>query len=400
MARLRKQQPKQFNDGIANITNELVNRRAAVNSNIITSQSVPYTELRAIYKTGLGSKIVRLKSAYALNETLEFEKESELAFYSAKLSKKVKLAVRFMLAFGRGIIVIHQRGEDLSTPLRSSYDVDRLRFDVFSGDMITAGGTSVDLDDDRYMKPLMYVIRGHMIHPSRVIDFVYIEPPELDAPLYNYGGISEFELIYSQIVGDSIVERSSSSILEKNANWVYKVAGLKDAMRSRQDEDIVRYFGRIEDMRNMYGAVLLDADDSAENIAQTLSNLSDVDQVSLRRVAMVTGIPLSVLVGENVKGLNSSGDNERAVFQDTIENLQTDFIHDPINQLMFKLGFSPVKFKENQGETALARIQYDKIAVDIAVQLTAIGEDGSKYLADKGVIKPDTWGDYFTEPQL
>jgi hypothetical protein len=153
-------------------------------------------------------------------------------------------------------------------------------------------------------------------------------------------------------------------------------------------------------MRNMYGAVLLDADDSAENIAQTLTNLADVDQISLRRVAMVTGIPLSVLVGENVKGLNSSGDNERAVFQDTIENLQTDFIHDPLNQLMFKLGFSPVKFKENQGETALARIQYDKIAVDIAVQLTAIGEDGAKYLADKGVIKPDTWGDYFTEPQL
>ena len=113
---------------------------------------------------------------------------------------------------------------------------------------------------------------------------------------------------------------------------------------------------------------------------------------------MVTGIPLSVLVGENVKGLNSSGDNERAVFQDTIENLQTDFIYDPVNLLLGKLGFDQVRFKENQGDTALSRIQYDKIAVDIAVQLTAIGEDGAKYLADKGVIKPDNWDSFFGEP--
>ena len=389
---------KGFKDGITDISNALVNQRNVLNKSRITARTVDYEELRSIYKTGLGSKIVRLKAAYALNDTLDWTDERAKIFFDGKLSKKVKLAVRFMLAFGRGIIVIHQRGDDLSTPLRNETDINRLRFDVFSGDMVTAGGTSVDLDDDRYMKPMMYVVRGHYIHPSRVIDFTYVEPPELDAPLYNYGGISEFELIYSQLVGDSVVERSSVNILEKNANWVYKVAGLKDAMRSRQDEDIVRYFSRVEDMRSMYGSVLLDADDDAQNIAQTLTNLSDVDQTSLRRVAMVTGIPLSVLVGENVKGLNSSGDNERAVFQDTIENLQTDFIYDPVNLLLSKLGFDQVRFKENQGDTALSRIQYDKIAVDIAVQLTAIGEDGAKYLADKGVIKPDNWDSFFSEP--
>jgi len=388
-----------FYDGVKNVFNQIVNRRNALSQNIVESNRLDYEQMRAIYNTGLGSKIIRLKSGYSLNDTLQFEGEADESTYNAKLAKSVKLASKYMLGFGRGIIVIHKRGDNLAEPLTKGTDIDDCKISVFSGDMITPGVVSLDLNNERYMQPTYYMVRGQSIHHTRVIDFSYIKPTEIDLPEYQYGGISEFELIYNQIINDGIVERSSASIIEKNANWVYKIVGFKEALRAKQDDAVIQYFSQVEDMRSMYGAVLIDAEDSAENIAQTLTNLSEVDQISLRRLSMVTGIPLSILVGENVKGLNSSGSSERATFQDMIEGLQSDYLIDQINQLLRIFGMDPAKFKDNQGETALDRIDYDTKATEIAFKLWQMGEDGAKYLNDKGVTQKDDWDEFWKEAE-
>jgi hypothetical protein len=49
--------------------------------------------------------------------------------------------------------------------------------------------------------------------------------------------------------------------------------------------------------------------------------LKDTDDISLRRIAMVSGVPLPMLIGENVKGLNSSGTQEKTSFNEMIELL-------------------------------------------------------------------------------
>ena len=54
--------PRRFADGITSLTNKLANRRNAQSSNRMTSSRVDWDELRAIYKTGVGSKIIRIKS--------------------------------------------------------------------------------------------------------------------------------------------------------------------------------------------------------------------------------------------------------------------------------------------------------------------------------------------------
>lgn len=382
-------------DSITNLFNSLINRRRGGAGDTMTADFVPPETLRQIYRTGIGSKIIRLKAGYALDDTLQFESEKDRDFYNARLAKDVKRAAKFMLGFGRAIIVLYEQGEELSTPRRQPYNPDTVKIKVFSGDMVTGISPSLDLMNDRYYKPTWYSVRGHQFHHTRVIDFTYVEPPEFDSPQYQYGGISEFELIYTQLINDGIVERAVPTILEKNSTIFYKVKGFKEAMQDGRDKDMIRYFGRLEDGRNIYGAGLLDAEDEAMALNQTLTNLSESDMVTLRRLAMVTGIPLSLLVGENVKGLNSSGDNEMTAFQQMEETLQSDYLLEPISELFRRLDLGNVSFRDNQGQTAGQRVDYERKAVDTALILWQMGEDYNKYLEEKGVMVADNWDKVF-----
>lgn len=380
----------ELKDGLTNVLNQLINRREGSSQNVITSKRLDQVTLRNIYRSGIGSKIVRLKSSYALTDTLEFETTSDEEFYDALLAESVKLAARYMLSFGRGIIVVHQKGDDLSKPA-GRLDSKLALLNVFSGDMVTIGNVSRDLSNPRYYKPLYYNVRGNQIHWTRVIDFTYVEPPEFEAEIYLHGGISEFELIYEQLINDGIVERASSAIVEKNSTLFYKVKGFKEALRTKKDKDLISYFSKLEDARSIYGAGLIDDEDSVESVSQALTNLSEVSDISLRRVSMVTGIPVSVLVGEGVRGLNATGENEMTIFQHTIETLQGDYLINPINELLRKFNKKPASFSENQGQTPDSKVSYESKAIENAFKLWQMGEDHQKYLQERDVLKKDDW---------
>lgn len=387
----------EFADGLKSVFSSLVERRNALNQNEFSGgTALQDTAKRSIYKTGIGNKIVRIKAGYALNDTIKFCNKSDKDFYNKRLAKELKRATKFMLVYGRGVIMLHHAGDNLSKPL-TRIDKDTIRIKAFSGDLVTVANVEFDVSSVHYNKPKTYYIRGFAVHHTRIIDVCYVEPPEFEAGNYNYGGISEFELIHNQLITDGIVERASATIIEKASSFIYKVVGFKDNLRAKKDHEVVNYFSRIEDMRSIYGAILLDAEDNAEAVNQNLTNLQEVNENSLRRLAMVCGVPLAWLVGENVKGMNSSGDNERLVFQDMIEALQSDYIIDPLNDLLNKLGIDSAEFKENQGETPLARAEYDTKVITNAKMLWEMGEDFGSYLEEKGVTEKDEWRNFFEE---
>lgn len=391
-----------FWDGLKSMVSTLINRRTATYQNAFQAAVLDQNTIKTIYRTGVGNKIVRLKAGHALKNTIDFDSVADEELYKKRLAEHVKKSVRWMIASGRGVIVLHQKGADLSKPLGSgeTEDLDRLIISSFGGDIVTPGSHDPDLESPRYLKPVIYNVRGHPIHWSRVVDFTYVEPPEMDKALYHFGGISEFELIYEQLIADGVVQRASPRILEKASRLFYKVEGFKDAMRTGRETEMIEYFERMEDINGLFSAGLLDAEDNVEAINQTISNLSDADQITLRRLAMVTGIPLAILVGESPKGLNSTGDNERSTFQDMIEALQSDYIDSPLNELMRKLGMGPAEFRDNQGETANDRIEYEARAIDNALKLWQMSEDYGKYLNDKGVTTPDDFSMMFSDEGL
>ena len=385
-----------FGDGLTDLLSSVTNMRSAQSRNVFNGKQLDEDTMRQVYKTGTFSKILRLKTGLALNNSIVFEKKEDEKIYKAKIEKAVKLACQYQLGFGRGIVVIHEKGAILSQPLKENWDGENYKLDVFSGDMVTVGEVDQDLSSMRYYKPRMYIVKGHPIHWTRVADFTYVEPVEYEKPNYRYGGISEAELIYGQLINDAVVERASATIIEKNSSLFYKIKGFKELVMSKKEEALLRYITVMENQRSISGAGIVDDEDEVMQVAQALTNLKEVNDVSKGRLAMVTGIPTNILMGDNNNGLNSNGDNDQKTLNDTIQAYQEQYVIDVLNSLLTRLKLDPVEFKETQARTPLENANYDKIVIGNAFQLAQMGEDFDSYLKDNGITnQSDETEDFF-----
>lgn len=373
-------------DGLKSFVNSLTNSRNALNNNVIVNnQRLSLPMLRDLNKNGLYRRVVGLKSSHCTKSGFNFDDDASQEFYKT-INHEVINAVNNMVGYGRGVIVLLTPNEPLSEPLKS---INNLKIKSFGGDMVTAVSASFDLADERYMKPDFYVIREKQVHHTRVIDFSYEKPPEIELPLYFYGGISEAELIYPQLIADGVVERAVPSILEKSATLFYKVEGFKKALLAKKEKDIVRHFATLENMRSVYGAGIIDKDDEIQVVNQTLTNLQESDLITLRRIALVTSIPLTILLGEGARGLSNDTETEKQVFNEMIEGLQTKYILKPLGDLMELMGHKRPSIKIGQNISALDKAKFESLILDNASKLYNMGEDHDAYLNENGITNID-----------
>ena len=105
--------------------------------------------------------------------------------------------------------------------------------------------------------------------------------------------------------------------------------------------------------------------------------------MSLRRLAMVTRIPLPMLVGEAVQGLNSSGNVEIMAFDDMIKQIQHRFLYAPMRKLFDAIGVGKFDFKLNFRDNTTEILQQEQQILQNALLMQDFGMDMdqiSKYL--------------------
>lgn len=385
-----------FKDGAHSVFNQITNDRNILNTSDIKHKFLTREQMQAHFLSGLGSRIIRIKSSYALENTIDFQSTEQEDFYEKRLRKCVLKAVQYMIGFGRGIIVLFNPGDDLSKPI-GKLDRDKAIIRVFAGDSVQAVGVSLDIADERFYKPLSYsVSHGNgIIHHSRVIDFTYFEPTEMMAPYYQYGGVSEFELIHDSLVANAVVHRAGANILERSAGIVYRLTGFKSDLQTNREEFVRKYISETEKHRTLTGATIIDKDDDVAVLTQQIQGYAEIEASILRSVAADTSIPYPLLVGQSVQGLNSTGGQERQSFQEANKSVQNDFILPKINDTLAMFNFGQVSFKESQGVTPMEQALYEKTCIENAVGLDSMQEDANAYLVEKGVVVPDLAKEFF-----
>lgn len=373
-----------INDGLATLSKYWISKNATNNT---PDRRLHDNELIEWFETGIMSKIIRIKTEGALSNNLVFDDDKDKIKFDEILSDNIKQAVKYMLGFGRGILVLYYNGDNLSEPFKKR-EGGELKSKVFSGNIARGivGDITRDFMNERFLKPEKYQIYQTIVHYSRVIDFTYQRPVEVNLPLYNHGGISETELVYPQLVNDSIIQKASTSLLDKASTFVYKLTGFKEQLQRKNEQGIVDYVALSEEMRGNNGALIIDKDDDVTSIAQSLTNLHEIDEVSLRRIAMITGIPLAILVGENVKGLNSTGENELKIFYDMLQGLYSNFIKHRLDEACKIFDIKPPTYTDKFNGTASQMIDYEAKIIINAVNLASLSEDYEKYLSEKGIV--------------
>lgn len=367
-------------DSIKSLINGLKNKRKTTSANIAQSESVlDFETCYALWQSAIGRKVVNIKSQYPLNNTIQFESEEQEKFYKRNLEQYIRRAGQYMLAYGRGVVVVVSKDDPLNSPLmKSSKSKKMLR--VFSKQVVSVSDVDKDWYSDRFMQPKSYFVNGEEVHHSRVIDFSYIRLPDQKQAEAQYGGVSEFQFIYQQLINDNVVSDSSASILEKSANMFYKIKDFKRLSMNKQAGDIIDYIGAMEDVRGIYGAGIVDAEDDVINVSQSISNIQEADTISLRRIALGTSIPMAWLVGESAGGLNSTGKIESEAYQSMIEEMQQSYYLTNINKLMRIFNSNDIEFKDNQAISPEEKIKYETQAINNAQVLWSIGQDENKYL--------------------
>lgn len=375
-----------FIDGIVNIANKLMNKRNATTTNVVAHKRLTHEEMDAIALSALGVKIRSLKVNAALDDTIQFANDDQRDFYLNRLSKSVKLASGRMMDHGRAIILINEMGStDHKTPM--SKPPKKFKLDVFDGRDVMPQDINLDLNSPNFKKPEYYSINGVLLHHTRVVDFIYVRPPTQLEAEYNYGGVSEWEILHQQIIADEVVQRACPRIIEINSTLYHQVSGFRNAVQAGQDDSLIKYHTAVASIRGIWGDGIVDADDTITAITQNLSNLADVDQITIRRLAMGSGIPITELMGEAASGLNATGKTEANMKLKMISNFQHEFLIDPINELLTKLGEPPIEFKDNQNDDPKAKADTEKVIIDGAAVLYGMGEDANAYLAEHDIVK-------------
>lgn len=384
-----------FSDGAVNLVNQLAQTRAASYTNKFVHDKLGPDELKAIMKTGVYNKILMMKTGAALaGGSFIFEAGDEKIWVD-KLRPLVKEALIYQLALGRGIIALCSKYKNQMDPLTPGTRLENLCLRVFDSTLISCHDYDFDLFSPFYYKPRTYMIRGESFHYTRIIDFTYFMPTEDERPSYKFAGIPEPEMIYEQLMNDAIVQRASGSIIDKITTIFYKLKGFKESLEKKQSENTVKFFSILESIRSIFGAGLIDAEDDIQVITQTLTGMKDLDESSLRRLAMVTGIPVPFIMGENVRGLNSSGDTEREVYNSNIANYRENYVLPHLKRLFYMLGMGQIEVNEATNLSAVEQVNYEGKVIDNALKLANIGADFDKYLAEKGIVENDPYAKLF-----
>ena len=375
-----------FNDGLTSLNNTL-QRRSAMSNNTITSTRLQSTDLNAIYKNGIGNRIVSIKSNTALKEGFLFDDETKEDVFNDKVLPAIASAMTYQLAFGRGVIIIIEKNKPLTAPLTKTIDINDsdVWLKTFSAADITATNPDLNLNSITYNQAQNYFARGNPVHISRVIDFTYVEPIDIDKGTYQYGGISEYELIYEQLVNDGVVQRASANILERSSIPYTKKKGYNDLLRDKNETPLLNYFSAMEDTKNILGQMIIDSEDEVGVITQSLSGLSDAGSIALRRLSLVTGIPAILLGDEKSGGLNSGSGSEMEIFYTTVSNYFMRYCFADIIELCKKLNIGRITPKKPKEMSAKEEVDFETIAIDNAMKMRDLGEDYQAYLKSKGI---------------
>ncbi|MDR0579773.1 MAG: DUF1073 domain-containing protein [Campylobacteraceae bacterium] len=385
---------KKIYDGLLNLYNATYNRRVAANQFIISSsERLMPQEAKDYYKTGVGNKIVRKLTNSVYKNGFVFDNKEQEKIFFKKVFPDIRKATYSMFAYGRGVVVIVENGKRLDEPLGEvnimNDSVVIRSFDATVVQPLAKDDRSVDVENNifalDYLRPNKYQINNVLVDKSRVIDFTYVAPPDIELPLYQYGGISLFELIKDEIKNILLGRDGVGSAIHRSSIPVFAVEGLMDEALRGKEQVILKMIEDIMDKATFLNAIAVDKEGVVPStLSQTFTGIKDATDFLFRMVSFVTDIPLSELIGENVRGLNATGDNEVTSWNEGKENIQQNYLINPINRLNVKLGIEQIEFKSPEQIKLKERAEIDAIVLDNAAKMEMLGINPKLYLKGKG----------------
>ncbi len=242
-----------------------------------------------------------------------------------------------------------------------------------------------------WVQPLMGV--RYRVHESRTIRMDGAPVDDLTA-LQNQGwGDSVLQACFESLASLSSVYDSVEGIIDDFITSTVSIKELSETMATPGGEKLLlKRLMLMDKAKAITNTRLLDADsETFAKVASSVAGLSDLMDRYASKLSLDSGYPVSILMGEDPAGLNSSGDAQKTNFYDKMESEQHKNLRVPIeyiSRLIFLSsddyfnGKEPqnwwVEFNKLWQPTAKEEAEIEKIEVDTIAELI-----------DRQVMSPD-----------
>ncbi len=211
-----------------------------------------------------------------------------------------------------------------------------------------------DLRDPKWGKPETYrfmplnggsTVRAmvEVIHESRLIVFPGVKISRQTLPGQRWGwGDSALTGVYEAIQHLGNARGSAAHLLTDFAQGVLKLHDLGELLKEEGGEAaVMRRLQILDTMRSTMRSMVIDGQDDFSRTTTPVGGLADLLQQFCLFVAAVTGIPVTVLLGQAPAGLNATGDTDVRNWYDEVDAWRQHHIKCRLEQLIRLYFLSP-----------------------------------------------------------
>jgi phage-related protein (TIGR01555 family) len=340
-------------DRLSNLVSGLgttVDKRVFAGYNFLAAQPA---EVEAAYRTSwLMRKIVDIpaidmtrawRSWQADRDIIEIIEAEEKRLC---LKHKVKRALVLARLWGGGAIVIGVKGQG-TDPMQELQPERTAKgglayLHVFARNQITVSGEMIaDPESPWFGHPTKYMLNRANgataidIHPSRVVAFVGQPAPEgstLQADWF--WGDPLYQSILSAIQNADLAQEGFAVLIDEAKNDIIKIPDMMAQIGSAEYEGRLKTrLSTANALKSSLRALILDSAEEWEQRQITWTGIPEIIGSYLQIVAGAADIPVTRMLGQSPKGLQSTGEGEEKDYHAMIEARQDEMLSPALDRI-------------------------------------------------------------------
>lgn len=219
-----------------------------------------------------------------------------------------------------------------------------------------------------------------VIHETRLVLFPGARTEVLAKRELNSWDYSVLQAVYDAVRSSGNVWKSIELLIADANQGIFRIKNLWKMFGGARGEELKSRVSLMDLTRSVARSILIDKDDEDfTRTTTTFAGLADLDDRTMRRVASAAEVPISLIGGEQPKGLNASGDSELTWFWARVAAYQVQELEPRILQIYrLILGQADSPLRPEQLEelklkwhplwspTAKEKAEIDKLKADTA----------------------------------
>lgn len=365
------------------------------------------TTLDNLYRgDGFGKRIVNLINGEIVREWFEVigdtDGEVNKYLFNLKAKKYCGKALRWADVFGGSALVLGLNdGGQFKDPLdlNSLKGIEFMR--VYDRRRVTWTHQDLysDPNDKRFGEPQYYDITPvnntatvlYKVHESRLILFDGRDVTDQVRVENNGWGDSIYQSVFEQLSNLNGTYFSVKNIIDDFIQTIIKLNNLEELLAAGEEGQIRTRMEIMDLSRHVMNTVFIDKDEDYEKKSSTITGIPDIVGKFESALSAVTGIPITLLMGQSPGGLNSTGKSDIQQWYDKISAEQEERFLTAAERLVYLAMMSkegPTKGKPIDGWGVEFNPLWQSTDKEICETRKTQAESDAIYL-DRGVITPE-----------